>query len=62
MAIALLGVLKSGAAYVAIDPKCPPERTQYIMQETKSPLHITDECFKNLESVLNTQEAVQDRF
>ncbi|MFZ1289539.1 MAG: amino acid adenylation domain-containing protein, partial [Melioribacteraceae bacterium] len=38
----LLAVLKSGAAYLPIDPNYPLERIQYIIEDSKSKLIITD--------------------
>ena len=36
MLISILGVLKSGAAYVPIDPHCPKERISYMLQDTQA--------------------------
>jgi amino acid adenylation domain-containing protein len=41
MIIAVLGVLKAGAAYVPLDPEYPLERKKYILEETRSDLIIT---------------------
>ena len=38
--IAILGILKSGAAYVPIDPKYPQERIEYIEQDTNAKVTI----------------------
>ncbi|SHM32598.1 amino acid adenylation domain-containing protein [Cyclobacterium lianum] len=38
MFVALFGILKSGAAYVPIDPKHPQERIQYIVNDTAAGL------------------------
>jgi len=45
MIIAILGILKSGAAYVPIDPSCPKERAKYIIEDTKSLLIITNTLY-----------------
>jgi amino acid adenylation domain-containing protein len=42
MIVALLGVLKSGAAYVPLDTKYPAERLRLILQDTRMPLLITE--------------------
>jgi amino acid adenylation domain-containing protein len=41
MAIALLGVLKAGAAYVPIDSNYPEERIKYILENSKISLLLT---------------------
>jgi non-ribosomal peptide synthetase component F len=33
MLAAMLGIMKSGAAYVALDPKFPVDRLAYIVEE-----------------------------
>ncbi|BBH53956.1 non-ribosomal peptide synthetase [Fluviispira sanaruensis] len=63
MYIGILGTLKAGCAYVPIDPKYPKERIQYILEDTKLELILTNKrieenllCFnseiKNYLSVL----------
>jgi non-ribosomal peptide synthetase component F len=55
MIIALLGVLKTGAAYVALDPTYPADRIAFILEATKAPFIITQENLKNnLPQVLTT--------
>lgn len=43
MIISILGVLKSGAAYLPIDTEFPKDRTQYILENSKSKLLITNQ-------------------
>ncbi|WP_329571707.1 non-ribosomal peptide synthetase [Kitasatospora sp. NBC_01266] len=38
---ALLGVLKSGAAYVPMDPEYPADRLAYLVEDSGSPLVVT---------------------
>ncbi|MFZ2755013.1 MAG: amino acid adenylation domain-containing protein [Lysobacteraceae bacterium] len=40
MIAALLGVLKAGAAYVPMDPKFPPERIGYMLEDSAAPVVI----------------------
>ncbi|WP_340019600.1 amino acid adenylation domain-containing protein [Paenibacillus sp. FSL H3-0457] len=40
--VSILAVLKSGAAYLPIDPDYPSERIQYILQDSKTDLLLTD--------------------
>lgn len=42
MLIGILGIIKSGAAYVPIDPSYPTDRIQYILEDSKSNFIITD--------------------
>ena len=46
MIIGILGVLKSGGAYVPIDPKYPSERTRFILEDTGSRLLLTQNWLK----------------
>jgi amino acid adenylation domain-containing protein len=41
--IALVSILKAGAAYVPLDPEAPAERTQYVMQDTQMALVLTQQ-------------------
>lgn len=41
MIIAILAVLKAGAAYVPIDPSYPENRIQYILKDTNCPILLT---------------------
>ncbi|RZK76580.1 MAG: amino acid adenylation domain-containing protein, partial [Pedobacter sp.] len=41
MLIGILGVLKSGAAYVPIDPEYPEERISYMLEDTNATLIIS---------------------
>ncbi|GAA1229138.1 hypothetical protein GCM10009676_09530 [Prauserella halophila] len=42
--VALLGVLRSGAAYVPVDPGYPPERIEFMLADTGPALLITDDA------------------
>ncbi len=41
MVVAMLGILKSGAAYVGIDPAYPKQRIDYIMNDSKAKIMVT---------------------
>ena len=41
MAIGVLAVLKSGAAYVPIDPNYPTERVSYMLDDSQAPVLLT---------------------
>ncbi|TXI92124.1 MAG: amino acid adenylation domain-containing protein, partial [Neisseriales bacterium] len=47
MLIALLGVLKAGAAYVPLDPAYPEERTSYILADTKVNVIFTNNEYQD---------------
>jgi amino acid adenylation domain-containing protein len=42
MVVATLGILKAGGVYVPIDPEYPQERIRYILEDTGTPIVITD--------------------
>ena len=41
--VAMLGVLRSGAAYVPIEPTYPPQRQEFIMADASAKLLVTEE-------------------
>ncbi|WP_164021375.1 non-ribosomal peptide synthetase [Pyxidicoccus trucidator] len=43
MVVALLGVLKSGAAYVPMDPAYPRERLAWMLEDTAAPVLLTSQ-------------------
>ncbi|RBL90506.1 non-ribosomal peptide synthetase [Chitinophaga flava] len=45
MVIAVLGVLKSGGAYVPIDPEYPSSRKSYILTDTNAPVLLTQTTY-----------------
>ncbi len=38
---AMLGILKAGAAYVPLDPDCPPERIAFILRNSEASVLVT---------------------
>ncbi|HEX8337890.1 MAG TPA: amino acid adenylation domain-containing protein, partial [Pyrinomonadaceae bacterium] len=52
MVVALLGILKAGAAYVPIDPEYPVERTAWLLRNSQCPVLLTQE---SLQDALPTQ-------
>lgn len=43
MIIGIVGILKAGGAYVPIDPSYPIERQSFILQDTKTPVLLTQD-------------------
>ncbi len=43
MIVALLAILKAGAAYVPIDPDCPVERIAWLLDDSQCPVLLTQE-------------------
>jgi amino acid adenylation domain-containing protein/non-ribosomal peptide synthase protein (TIGR01720 family) len=42
--VALLGVLKAGAAFLPLDPSYPPERLKWIVQDSQAQVFISDQA------------------
>jgi len=54
MPISILAVLKTGAAYVPLDPKAPKQRLSYILQDTKAKVILSEQSANDyLASVIN---------
>lgn len=51
MIINILGVLKSGAAYVPLDPEYPEERIHYMLNDTKAKVVITQEGYQKIKEL-----------
>lgn len=49
MIIGLLGILKAGGAYLPLDPNYPEERLRFILDDTQTPMVLTEKTlFENL--------------
>ncbi|RBL90062.1 non-ribosomal peptide synthetase [Chitinophaga flava] len=62
MIIALLGILKAGAAFVPIDPAYPQERIDYITADSRCRVVINQQELNNylLSSYSNTHQQLED--
>jgi amino acid adenylation domain-containing protein len=60
MVIALLAILKAGGAYLPIDPEYPAERIDYMFQDSKAQILLTQEKYRqqlpNITNVLWAEE------
>lgn len=48
MVIAILGILKSGAAYLPLDPNFPADRIKYILENSNCKIVVSEEKYKKL--------------
>jgi len=53
--VAMIGILKAGAAFLFLDSNYPEERLEYMIKDCKSPLIIT-ECFMDNMDSMNHRE------
>ncbi|MHB9907213.1 hypothetical protein CF081_20115, partial [Clostridium botulinum] len=60
MIVGIMGILKSGGAYLPIDPSYPVERIEYMIEDAKIDILITSEEFINkvkfTKSIVNIKE------
>jgi amino acid adenylation domain-containing protein len=54
MVVALLAVIKAGAAYVPLDPDLPAERLNYIIHDSEMPILLTQQSLRNSVSAVST--------
>lgn len=53
MIIAILGILKSGAAYVPIDPEYPQDRIEYIEQDANAKVTINEAFLESFQKAIH---------
>lgn len=61
MYIAMLGILKAGAAYIPIDPKYPAERVHYILSSCNAKAIISTSDYVNTLIGLNSLKILLDK-
>lgn len=62
MLIAILAILKAGAAYVPIDQHYPQERVHYILKDSKASLVLTDKAYQQKLKSSPRNLALNDEF
>lgn len=55
MIVAMLAVLAAGGAYVPMDPNYPSDRLQFMLEDAKAPVLITQKRWQHLLNESNTQ-------
>jgi amino acid adenylation domain-containing protein len=61
MVVALLGILKAGAAYVPLDASYPPDRLTYMLEDADVRLLLTQQHLAPILAELNSEMACLDR-
>lgn len=56
MLVGMLGILKSGGAYLPIDPKHPIERVRYMLEDCQAAIVVGDSNLQNLGTALSTYD------
>jgi amino acid adenylation domain-containing protein len=60
LVVGLLGILKAGGTYVPIDPQYPRERRAFMLQDSSSPIILTEEALAPDLVVPNTKMVLLD--
>jgi len=61
LAVALLGILKSGSAYVPLDPDFPGDRLAYMLEDSAAPVLVTESGLASLADGFDIQTVCLDR-
>lgn len=60
MMVAVLGVLKTGAAYIPLDSNYPSERLNFIIEDSEAPILVTQQCVKEKLTSFNGESVCLD--
>jgi amino acid adenylation domain-containing protein len=60
LVVGLLGILKAGGTYVPIDPQYPRERRAFMLQDSNSPIILTEKALASDLVVPNTKMVLLD--
>jgi non-ribosomal peptide synthetase-like protein len=58
--VAIVGILKAGAAYVPIDPRSPEDRIKFILGDSQSVLVVTDSTLYNQNNLTTEQVLIEE--
>ena len=59
MIVAILAIIKMGCAYVPVDPDSPAERIDFILQDTKSPVLLTQSHYRNRFEIIHDLNLIE---
>ncbi len=61
MIVAMMGIFKSGAAYVPVDPAYPQERIEYILSDSNAKMVVTSKALKGLAALSSAPSVVLEQ-
>ncbi len=62
MIIALLAIMKSGAAYVPLDPEYPKDRIEFMLEDSSAKILITSKKYQNHFKANTTELLIEEAF
>jgi amino acid adenylation domain-containing protein len=62
MVISLLAILKTGAAYVPLDPEYPKDRVEFMMEDSAAKILLTSEKYKSHFITVAKEVLIEDAF
>jgi amino acid adenylation domain-containing protein len=60
MVISLLAIMKTGAAYVPLDPEYPKDRIEFMLEDSSAKILITSEKYHNHFAANSTEVLIED--
>ena len=61
MMVSILGILKSGGAYVPIDPGLPYSSIKYTVEDSGVTMLVTEMCYKELMNFIDYADTIINR-
>jgi len=61
MMVSILGILKSGGAYVPMDPGFPESRIKYMVEDSGVTMLVTEMCYKELMDSIDYTDTIKNR-